>query len=74
MWIEESLRHAGAGSGLTTTFEAEARRRGCERVVVSTHEFQAPRFYEKLGYAVYGAVDDYPLGYRHIHLVKVLEP
>ena len=52
--------------------ETEALARGCTQVVLSTHSFQAPDLYQRLGYRIYGEVDGYPAGHRHIHLVKSL--
>jgi hypothetical protein len=54
------------------TPEAEIRRRGCDRVALSTHTFQAPGFYARLGYAECGRTPGYPHGHDDIHLVKQL--
>ena len=52
--------------------EAEIRRRGCDRVALSIHSFQAPRFYARFGYTECGRTPGYPRGYDDIHLVKQL--
>ena len=52
--------------------EQEARRRGCRTVVLSTHEFQAPEFYRRLGYVEVGLVHDAPVGHRDFLFQKVL--
>ena len=36
------------------------------------NSFQARPFYERLGYAVFGAVEDCPPGHTKFHLEKVL--
>ena len=50
----------------------EIRRRGCDRVTLDTHSFQAPGVYGRLGYTECGRTPGYPNGYDHIHLVKRL--
>jgi hypothetical protein len=52
--------------------EAEAIRRGCRHAHVDTIDFQAPDFYLKLGYTVWGVLDDIPPGHRRIFLKKDL--
>jgi hypothetical protein len=41
-------------------------------MVVSTHSFQAPGFYEQRGYVERGRVEGYPQGHAHLHLAKEL--
>ncbi|CAG0976724.1 acetyltransferase [Burkholderiales bacterium] len=50
LWVAEERRRQGLGRELLRHFEAEARRRACTLVYLDTWSFQAPRFYEKLGY------------------------
>ncbi|WP_395655994.1 GNAT family N-acetyltransferase [Nocardioides sp.] len=49
-WVREDRRGTGVGSALLTAFEDEARQRGCTHVFVTSFTFQAPAFYERLGY------------------------
>ena len=70
LWVDESRRHAGVGGLLLRAAEKEARLRGCRKIVLSTHSFQAPGFYFKQGYVVAGQVSDYPRGHSHILLEK----
>lgn len=70
MWIAESHRRTGIGRRLVDTAEREGRKRACLHVAVDT--FQAREFYEKLGYSVYGVMEDYPAGHRKFHMRKTL--
>jgi len=73
-WVRDDQRGSGLGAGLLAEAEAEAeiRRRGCDRVALSTHSFQAPGFYARLGYTECGRTPGYPRGHDDIHLVKQL--
>ena len=72
LWVSEPLRGTGVGRRLLEAAEAEARNRGCTSIVLSSHEFQAPRFYAKLGYRPVGTTEDTPMGYREFHFQKRL--
>lgn len=50
LWVVEKQRRRGLGRELLRHFEAEAKRRACTLIYLDTWSFQAPRFYEKLGY------------------------
>ena len=62
----------GFGRLMMEKAEHEARRRGCIGAWVDTHSFQAPEFYEKLGYKVFGELDNFPPGHRRIFFYKYL--
>jgi GNAT superfamily N-acetyltransferase len=72
LWVHESSRGLGVGTALMDAAEAEARERGCSRMVLSTHTFQAPDFYRSRGYVETGRTEDYPEGYAQVHLTKRL--
>src|SRR5215510_9515117 len=72
LWVDQPMRHTGIGSRLLRAAEDEARARGCRKIVLSTHSFQAPDFYRKHGYVVTGEFSDYPRGHRSIFLEKIL--
>lgn len=49
-WVREDQRGTGLGAALMAAFESEAADRGCTHVFVTSFTFQAPAFYERLGY------------------------
>ena len=73
LWVHEGWRGRGLGRALMQVAEAEAVRRGCEQVVLSTHSFQAPAFYERLGYARRAVIPGQPKGHADIIYVKRLQ-
>jgi len=74
LWVDEPLRGTGVGGRLLHAAEEVARARGCVTIVLDTHDFQAPRFYEKLGYVAVGRADDCPRGYGQTWYRKALVP
>jgi ribosomal protein S18 acetylase RimI-like enzyme len=72
LWVHESYRRQGLGRALLLATEAEAVRRGCTQVVLWTHSFQAPAFYEQLGYARQATVPNYPNGHAQYVYLKSL--
>ena len=74
LWVDESERGKGHGSEMLRTAEQSAIERGCRQALLDTHSFQAPDFYEKRGYVVFGVVDDYPPGHKKFYLRKQLQP
>lgn len=45
LWVREPSRHDGWVSKILLAAEEEARRRGFDRLIVSSFTFQAPQFY-----------------------------
>ena len=72
VWIDGSARGQGYGTRLITEAEQEARRRGCHSVHLDTMSFQALPFYERLGYTLWGTLDDHPTGHQRHFLRKKL--
>ena len=72
MWLKAELRGHGFGSQLLLAAEAEARQRGAKHAYLDTFSFQAPEFYKKCGYEVFGVLEDFPAGYRRYFLQKEL--
>ena len=62
VWVDEAWRGRGLGRELMMRAEQEARRRSCRYARLATSDFQAPDFYRKLGYALYGTLENCPRG------------
>jgi GNAT superfamily N-acetyltransferase len=71
-FLPDGLRKHGIGSRVIGLAEEEAKRRGCTRAVLFTVTFQAPGFYERLGYQVVGRLECDPPGYTRICMTKKL--
>lgn len=72
MWIRENLRGHGYGQELLSRAEDEGRERGAEYAYLDTFSFQAPVFYKKFGYEVFGTLEDFPSGHQRYFMKKVL--
>ncbi|EKY3117569.1 GNAT family N-acetyltransferase [Cronobacter turicensis] len=72
LWVDESLRGQGTGAALMAMAEEEGRKRGCKRIFVDTFSFQAPEFYRKQGYEVYGVAPDYSADHSRFYFSKAL--
>ena len=72
MWLKEDLRGSGYGSRLLQKAEDEARQRGAKYAYLDTFSFQAPEFYRKHGYQVFGKLQDFPEGHQRYFMKKTL--
>ena len=72
LWVSEEQRHRGAGSALLKAAEQYAATKGCGNILLSSHSFQAPGFYERNGYQRQAVLQDYPLGHADIFFAKRL--
>lgn len=72
LWITEAARGFGHGTRLIADAEAYARARGAVGATLETHSFQARPFYERLGYRVFGALEDCPRGHTKFFMRKML--
>jgi GNAT superfamily N-acetyltransferase len=72
VYLPKSLRGGGLGSRLLAMTEEEGRRRGCKSAVLYTISFQAPEFYKRHGWTVFGEIPCDPLGTSRIFMTKDL--
>jgi GNAT superfamily N-acetyltransferase len=72
LWVDPALRGQGVGAKLMQAAEREARARGCQQLILGSFSFQAPRFYQGLGYEVFAMLDEHPRGHRLYMLHKRL--
>jgi GNAT superfamily N-acetyltransferase len=73
LFVPEFLRGQGFGKQLMAEAETVARSRGCAGIWIDTFEFQARGFYEKLGYTLFGTIEDYPRGINRFFLKKRID-
>jgi GNAT superfamily N-acetyltransferase len=57
--IQEAYRNRGYGTKLLVRAEQEAVERGCHDAFLDTFSFQAPPFYVKRGYEVFGVLENF---------------
>ena len=74
LWVHPDHRQAGLGTRIMREVEEEAVRRGCIGIHLDTYSFQALRFYQKIGFEVFGQVDEHPRGHKRHYLKKLLKP
>ena len=72
LWLPDALRGHGLGSALLARAESFAREQGCSAAYLDTLEFQAPSFYQRRGYSIYGVLEGFPPGSRRYYLQKQL--
>ncbi|MCR4263821.1 MAG: GNAT family N-acetyltransferase [Candidatus Roizmanbacteria bacterium] len=72
LWVDESIRKQGWGRKLMEAVEEEGRKRGSTISYTNTFHYQAPKFYEKLGYKCYGKIDNFPAGSYLTYYIKKL--
>jgi len=70
--VPEEHRGGSYGKKLMNEAEGIARANGCIGLWVDTYEFQARGFYEKLGFEVFGQLEDHPIGQKRFFLQKRL--
>jgi GNAT superfamily N-acetyltransferase len=72
LFVKEELRGRGYGHRLMVLAEEEARQRGAKNAYLDTFSFQAPDFYKKHGYEVFGVLEGFPVGHQRYYFKKRL--
>jgi ribosomal protein S18 acetylase RimI-like enzyme len=72
LFVPHALRGQGLGAALMREAESAARTRRCVGLHLTRLDFQAPSFYERLGFETFGILDDVPPGHRCFHMKKRL--
>ncbi len=60
VWVDKKTRGTGLGRKLMELAEAEAIKQGCLLAQLDTLSYQAPDFYQKLGFEIIGTVPEFP--------------
>ena len=71
-YLPPALRGSGVGSEVLRQAEEEGRRRGCRSGVLYTISLQAPGFYARHGWRVFGEVPCDPPGTSRVFMTKDL--
>lgn len=70
IWIAEGFRRKGLGRMLMLEMERIARENGCIASQASCFSFQAPDFFQKMGYKILGISNGYPAPVNELYLIK----
>lgn len=70
VYLPESLRGLDIGTRILAMAEEEGRRRGCRSGVLYTISFQAPAFYQRLGWTKFGEIPCDPPGASRVFFSK----
>lgn len=70
--VDPRLRGQGWGRRLIETAEKIAAEESCQGLWLSTFTFQAPDFYDRMGFTQCGRIDDYPPGHSRLFYKKSL--
>ena len=70
VYLPKSVRGREIGTRMLEIAEAEGRRRGCRAGVLYTINFQAPGFYQRHGWRVFGEIPCDPPGTSRVFLTK----
>ncbi|WOD61982.1 GNAT family N-acetyltransferase [Niallia taxi] len=61
LWVDETIRGCGCGSGLLQKIEECALEYKCSHIQLDTFSFQAPEFYRKHGYEIAGVIKEHTI-------------
>ncbi|WP_436374055.1 GNAT family N-acetyltransferase [Cytobacillus sp. BC1816] len=67
LWVDDSLRGQGKGQKLIQEDVTSACEQGFTMMRLVTFSFQAPDFYNKLGFKKKGKLKNFPKGFSHYY-------
>lgn len=70
VWVDKETRGTGLGRKLMELAEVEAKNRGCLVAQLDTLSYQAPDFYQKLGFDIVGTVPGFSGSPERYFLLK----
>ena len=73
LYVDQQFRKEGIGRELMKRAEALALEQGCDVIYLDSFDYQAPGFYEKLGFEIFGKLEDYPPGHQRFYLRKRIQ-
>lgn len=73
LWVDDSIGGHGYGTALIKHIEKTAKEKGCIVIWLSTFGFQAPDFYIKMGYELFGTLESCINGYSQYFFKKVIK-
>lgn len=72
LWVDEKYRNKNIGTQLLISVENEARIKDAHLIHLDTFDFQAKEFYLKVGYDVFGKLEDCPLNHIRYFMKKII--
>ena len=72
LFVAEAYRHKQLGTYLTNKVEQEAKALGTTLSNLTTFDYQAKDFYTKLGYEIFGVLENHPPNHTLYFLKKAL--
>jgi len=70
IWVDETHRGQGLGTHLMQEMEQIAKEKGCIASQAYSFSFQAPAFFEKMGYQILGVSEGFPPPARQYYFIK----
>ena len=72
LWVSEHNRKKKIGESLLFEAERTAKEKGCHSSYLYSYSFQAPAFYEKKGYKIFGILENYYQNHSKFYMKKRL--
>lgn len=68
-WVDEDHRQKGYGTSIMNEIEQKAIDKGCTKITLTTFDFQARPFYERLGYTCISTIEKH-LGPHDMYFMR----